>query len=459
MTAKIAGLIITFIFIIMIFSILRQPQITAIDVELKPGVLTLENTTVYEGSFVNFTGIGFSVKYDEYDSIDYLNFTIYKNDTGEYVNHVIFTKNGTIQTSETNGVFSILDTTASGGETIIHPAHGYTPETVTYTDYNYSYDVSYKAKKIGTFYAKLNLHSDDGIYNSDRTETFTVAVPDEFLFDVELDVSEPEVYVGDNNTAIIDLTNVGEEGLVNATVERIIYYGDIIIWSNITNVSVSGKKSMISSIPTDGFEPGTYRYEVIHRYGDGRYATASQIFVVKEKVAPPIQESENPYMLIITPIVGIIVLVLILSLLVNKGLLLIAAGKQIQYVLMYDQKDPVKELKIRELLFGQETVSEYGNQSQVSAGLLDNMNYTIPEESILILFDQKKDLQKIVSALNKYEADFQAGTFVRKEEQVTDEATAEPKDASFESEGLTLESDEPAVESGEAAVEPEQKTP
>lgn len=260
------------------------PGTTAIDITLDSGIISLENTTVYEGSMVNFTDISFTVKYEEIDSIDRLNFSIFDNETNEYVSHVAFTVQGVIIQDDINGNFSILNTTITGGEEVVHPAHGYDPETITNNDLSYFYDISYETLELGTFYAKLILYSEEEIFSSNKSTTFTVTAPDEFLFDVDLALTLPSVYIGENNTAIIDLMNVGAEGLVNASLTRTLYYGDIIIWSTVENVTVSGKTSFSASIPTDGYEPGEYRYEVIHQYGDGQSASASQSFLVKEKL-------------------------------------------------------------------------------------------------------------------------------------------------------------------------------
>jgi hypothetical protein len=411
--AKIAGLAISLLLVVLILSIFSIPETTAMNVRLNSGMLTLENTTVYEGSLVNFTNISFTIPYDEIESITQLNFSIFNNETDAYVAHVSFTVNGNTIQEKPSGAFSITDSRNTGGTQIIHPAHGYAPETMTYTDLTYYYDISYKTLALGTFYAKLILSSSDEIFDSNKSATFTVTTPAGFLFDVNLELTLPSVYIGENNTALIDLTNVGAEGVVNAKITRNLYYGDILIWSNVTYLNISGKKSFSATIPTEGLEPGEYRYEVIHEYGADQFATASQTFIVKERPQPGPQ-GELPNMIII--IISIIIIIVIITLLFLKGILFFAKGKNRKYFIIYKHDDQVIYQKLQEVLFGNQRFQLDRKQTTQPTGVLKDMDYENPKEGVL-LFTDKRGMKTILPILEQHNARYYAGVLIVREKK------------------------------------------
>ena len=106
-----------------------------------------------------------------------------------------------------------------------------------------------------------------------------------FLFDVLLELTPTSVDVGENINALITLINVGEPGLVNATVVYTLYKDTEIIWTEEENVSVLGQLAFNKTLSTDGLSEGEYIYEVIQYYGDNQTASAQISFLVNPR--PP----------------------------------------------------------------------------------------------------------------------------------------------------------------------------
>lgn len=141
---------------------------------------------------------------------------------------------------------------------------------------------------------------------------------DGFLFDVILELTPESIYEGEDITALITLINVGEPGLVNATVSYTLYKGEEIIWSEEEDLSILGQLAFSKTIATAGFNPGTYTYEVVHRYGDNQTASAQDVFTVNA------QPGEGIPLWILIVLVVIIIIILIIAFLFKTGYLSLA---------------------------------------------------------------------------------------------------------------------------------------
>ena len=142
-----------------------------------------------------------------------------------------------------------------------------------------------------------------------------------FLFDVEIILTPDMVIAGENISVIVNLINVGDEGLINATLNYTLYKNNIVIWNEAENISISGHKSFTKTIITEGFEPGEYMYSVVHNYGDNQTASASKTFTVEEMTTEEETKEENLWIYII--ILIIVIVLIILGILFKKGILYI----------------------------------------------------------------------------------------------------------------------------------------
>ena len=86
--------------------------------------------------------------------------------------------------------------------------------------------------------------------------------------------------VGESFEALITLINVGDSGLVNATLNYTLYKGGEIIWVEKEDISVSGQLAFNKTISTEGLDVGEYTLEVVHNYGDNQTASAHNTFLV-----------------------------------------------------------------------------------------------------------------------------------------------------------------------------------
>ncbi len=409
---KIAGFFAALFFFVLITSILIFPGV-AVDITLNSGRLSLEDVSAYEGTEINFNDVSFTVKWDDKNSITSLDFSIFNSENNQIVAYVNFDINGNKNTQQTSGEFNITEMSVSGGEQIIHPAHGYSPQTTSYSDLVYSYDISYTAYNIGTFYAKLFAYSTSGTHTSEKSEEFTIRPPDGgSLFDVELNVILDDVYIGENNTALIDLTNVGETGLVNATITRTLYFENQTIWSVTEDINISGHTAFNATIPTDGLEPGVYTYEVVHRYGNNQTATAIDVFVVKSKTTtiPPstnILDIKLPEPWIIITIIIVIIIFIIIFILFRLGYLYMEDVTIARYFVIYKEIKQTKTKKLNSLLKGKDSV-------------LKDVSHLNPINGVY-MFEKKKDAYDLAEILEKHNAKFYVGKIKVKDEDDLEE--------------------------------------
>lgn len=409
---NIAGFFAAVFFFILIASILVFPG-NAIDLTLNPGSLSLEDISAYEGTEINFDDVSFTVKYDDRNSISGLDFSIYNSENNQVAAYVNFDINGNKNTQQTSGEFNVTGMSVSGGEQIIHPAHGYSPATISYSDLVYSYDISYLAYDIGTFYAKLIVDSTSETHTSGKSEEFTILPPDDgFLFDVELEVILDDVYIGENNTALIDLTNVGETGLVNASITRTLYFENKTVWSVTEGINISGHTAFNATIPTDDLEPGMYTYEVVHSYGNNQTATATDVFVVKSKSGsqPPTSDPidvklPEPWILII--IIVVIIVFLTIFILFRLGYLYVEDVPIARYIVIYKEIKQTKSKEINKLLKGKDNI-------------LENVSYLNPVNGVY-MFENKQDAYYLAEILEEYNAKFYVGKIKVKEEDELEE--------------------------------------
>ena len=133
------------------------------------------------------------------------------------------------------------------------------------------------------------------------------------LFDVTIELTPESVHVGTDISALITLINVGEPGLVNGTVDYVLYKGEEIIWSFEENVSVLSQKTYTKTISTDGLNPGSYAYTVIYSYAGGQTASAQVIFTV-EAVQQSFWENILLWVIIILILIIIVIIVVLFRL-------------------------------------------------------------------------------------------------------------------------------------------------
>jgi len=395
---KIAGLGILVVWVVLIFSILTPPG-TAVNLGLSPGNLTLEDRSVYEGATVTFTDINFTVGWTEKDLVNFLNFSIFDDADDNCVAFVTFSLDGTKNDENTLGNFTVTNTAITGGG-LIYFGYSTMRDNMTYL-----YDISYTTHKIGTFYAKLFVNSTSHSYESSKSTTFTVYPPDGFLFDVELELTYDSVFVGENNTAIIDLTNVGEIGLVNATLNRTLYFGDEVIWSVEEDISISGHTSFSAGILTDELEPGVYTYKVVHSYGSNQTASASSTFTVMTKAVSTTTE-EFPWIVIV--LIVIVIIILILVYLFMSGHLYVIAMYEAKYIAIYKQSDQIKSEQLLQALHGYTDDSNDGTYKYGRKGVLDGMDYWHPLKGVYIL-ETKRDADKLIEIFEEYDAKYYVG--------------------------------------------------
>ena len=136
-----------------------------------------------------------------------------------------------------------------------------------------------------------------------------------FLFDVILELTADSVFETENIEALITLINVGDPGLVNATVIYTLYKGEEIIWSEEEDLSILGQLAFNKTISTTGLSSGEYTFEVVHYYGDNQTASAQDTFTVKAQVQP----SEGFPLWIIIVIVVILIIIIIIAFLIKTG--------------------------------------------------------------------------------------------------------------------------------------------
>jgi len=393
---NIAGFFGALFFFILIASILVHPGI-AFDITMNPGSLSLDDISAYEGTEINFDSVSYTVEWDNKNSVEKLNFSIFNSENDKCVAFVNFDINANKIQDESLGEFNVTKKAVEGGEKTIHPAHGYSPKTVSYSDLTYSYNISYTAYKVGTFYAKLFVYSTSKTHTSSKSTEFTIKPPEDgSLFDVELDVILDTVYTGENNSAIIDLTNVGEIGLVNASLTRTIYFENKTIWTVEEDISISGHTSFNATIPTEYFEPGVYTYEVVHRYGNNQTASATDTFVVMSKIptTPPSEKTLNiglPIWIVI--IVSIIIsIILIIFLLFKFGYIYIEEKPLANYIVIFKESKQTKTEKLKK---------ELNDKNNI----LQKVNYIKPTKGVY-LFEKKIHAYKLAETLQKNKAKY-----------------------------------------------------
>ena len=129
------------------------------------------------------------------------------------------------------------------------------------------------------------------------------------LFDVVLELIPTSAYAGENINALIELTNVGEPGLVNGTVNYTLSKEGEVVWSAEESVFVLGQKAFNKTISTEGFTPGEYTFEVVYSYGDNQTASAQGMFAVNARL-PPL-DGIPLWILIVLVIILIIILIIV----------------------------------------------------------------------------------------------------------------------------------------------------
>ena len=130
-----------------------------------------------------------------------------------------------------------------------------------------------------------------------------------FLFDVLLELTPTSVDVGEDINALITLINVGEPGLVNATVVYTLYKGTEIIWTEEENVSVLGQIAFNKTLSTEGLSSGEYIYEVVHYYGDNQTASAQKLFTIFPSAHPVGVQNRTPTIIILVTIIIVLLAV------------------------------------------------------------------------------------------------------------------------------------------------------
>ncbi len=131
-----------------------------------------------------------------------------------------------------------------------------------------------------------------------------------FLFDVILELTADSVFETENIEALITLINVGDPGLVNATVIYTLYKGEEIIWSEEEDLSIWGQLAFNKTISTTGLSSGEYTFEVVHYYGDNQTASAQQLFAIK----PPILPVEAPFWTSTAIIILVVIIIVVFTL-------------------------------------------------------------------------------------------------------------------------------------------------
>ena len=106
-----------------------------------------------------------------------------------------------------------------------------------------------------------------------------------FLFDVILELTKDSVTIGGSFEALITLINVGDPGLVNATLNYTLYKEGKIIWTEKEDISFSGQLAFNKTISTEGLDAGEYTLEIVHYYGDNQTASAHSTFIVNDEEA------------------------------------------------------------------------------------------------------------------------------------------------------------------------------
>jgi len=128
------------------------------------------------------------------------------------------------------------------------------------------------------------------------------------LFDVVLELIPTSAYAGENINALIELTNVGEPGLVNGTVNYTLSKEGEVVWSAEESVFVLGQKAFNKTISTEELTPGEYTFEVVYSYGDNQTASAQGMFAVNARL--PL-EGIPLWILIVLVIILIIILIIV----------------------------------------------------------------------------------------------------------------------------------------------------
>ena len=103
-----------------------------------------------------------------------------------------------------------------------------------------------------------------------------------FLFDVELSLTNLKTTSNKNITAIINLINVGESGLVNATLRYELLKDNQILLLETENITITGSKTYTKNINTKNLKPGIYSYKVTHYYGNNQSAMAETEFEIEK---------------------------------------------------------------------------------------------------------------------------------------------------------------------------------
>jgi hypothetical protein len=128
-----------------------------------------------------------------------------------------------------------------------------------------------------------------------------------FLFDVVLELTSDSLFIGESINALITLINVGDLGLVNATLNYTLYKDDNIIWYEEENLSISGQLAFNKTISTLGLSAGEYTLEVVHYYGDNQNASAHATFTIKsQENAIKKDDQFLTYAILILVIIGLI---------------------------------------------------------------------------------------------------------------------------------------------------------
>jgi len=128
-----------------------------------------------------------------------------------------------------------------------------------------------------------------------------------FLFDVMLEFTSDSINIGESIHALITLINVGDPGLVNATILYSLYKGEELIWNESENLSILGQLAFNKKITSEGLSPGEYSLSIVHYYGDNQTASALDKFSIISKKS----EWQFPIIFIVSPIILIISAILI----------------------------------------------------------------------------------------------------------------------------------------------------
>ncbi len=158
---------------------------------------------------------------------------------------------------------------------------------------------------IGATFAWCNLTGDNKLEPDVEYQLIYIYEAEGFLFDVLLELTADSIFESENIEALITLINVGESGLVNATINYTLYNEEEIIWSEEENISILGQLAFNKTIYTTGLNSGDYIFEVVHHYGDGQTASAQATFTVKARSSEGI-----PLWVIVGFIVAIVTIIL-----------------------------------------------------------------------------------------------------------------------------------------------------